>query len=453
MADANKSMKLVEICKVAPQYVDQEFSLPLTFFDILWLKFPSVQRLYFYEIVSSSKNSFFFDSILPKLKTSLSLTLHHFPPLAGNITWPQDSPKPILSYLRGDAVSVTVAESDADFHHLVSSNSFNIEAKEYHPLVPQLEVCHEKAAALALQITLFPNNGFSIGTSVHHAALDGKISTMFVKSWAYICKHESDLVPDELKPFYDRSVIPDPTRIDLIYSNHFLNMDLERPNNRSLMPLQFKAPQPDSVRGCFQFTPTKIEAIRHLVKEKKQQQQSIHLSRFCLTYAYAWVCIVKAEEIKSEKIQLAIAVDCRSRLDPKISENYFGNCIGGRVVVVEREGIFGKDGLVVAVTAISEALEGLDNRLLDGAEAWIEYIQPQADKLISVAGSHRFRVYDTDFGWGRPRKCDFISNDRTGAISFSDSKDGDGSIEIGVVLNKQCMEIFASLFANGLEDL
>ncbi|KAB2610389.1 phenolic glucoside malonyltransferase 1-like [Pyrus ussuriensis x Pyrus communis] len=453
MADANKSIKLVEICRIAPQHADQEFSLPLTFFDIIWLKFPPIQRLYFYEIVSSSKNTFFFDSILPKLKTALSLTLHHFPPLAGNITWPQDSPIPILSYLRGDAVSVTVAESDADFHHLVSSNSFNIEAKEYHPLVPQLDACHEKAAALALQITLFPNNGFSIGTSVHHAALDGKMSTMFVKSWAYICKHESDLVPDQLKPFYDRRVIPDPTRIDLIYSNHFLNIDLERPNNRSLMPFQFEAPQPDSVRGCFQFTPTKIEAIRQLVKAKKQQHQSVPLSKFCVTIAYAWICLVKAEEIKSKKIRLIFGVDCRSRLDAQISANYFGNCIAPRIAVAESEGVFGEDGLVVAVNAISEALEGLDNRLLNGAEAWMEIMQPQADKLFSVAGSQLFRVYDTDFGWGRPRKVEVVSIDRSGAISFSDSKDGDGSIEIGVVLKKQCMEVFASLFAKGIEDL
>ncbi|CAB4274797.1 unnamed protein product [Prunus armeniaca] len=182
---SSTSVKLVEVCRVAPQPQPDvaEFSLPQTFFDLLWL----------------------------------SLTLQHFLPLAGNITWPQDSHKPVLSYVQGDAVSLTTAHSDADFHRL-SSNDFNIEAKEYHPLVPRLAISREKAAVMAFQITLFPNSsGFSIGISMHHAALDGKTLFMFLKSWAHLCKHEPDtLLPDQLKPFYDRRVfIHDPAGLEL----------------------------------------------------------------------------------------------------------------------------------------------------------------------------------------------------------------------------------------------
>ncbi|KAL6287739.1 hypothetical protein ACE6H2_012129 [Prunus campanulata] len=172
------SIKVVEVCWVAPKPSSPDSaspddqSLPLTFFDLLWLRFPPIQRVFFYEI-SSFNTPLFFDSILPKLKASLSLTLQHFLPLAGNLTWPQDSQKPFLSYVKGDTLSLTIAESDADFYHLVSTNNFNIEAKEYHPLIPQLAVSHDQAAVMALQITIFPHCGFSIGSAVHHAALDG----------------------------------------------------------------------------------------------------------------------------------------------------------------------------------------------------------------------------------------------------------------------------------------
>ncbi|PQQ13386.1 phenolic glucoside malonyltransferase 2 [Prunus yedoensis var. nudiflora] len=123
------SIKVVEVCWVAPKPSSPDSaspddqSLPLTFFDLLWLRFPPIQRVFFYEI-SSFNTPLFFDSILPKLKASLSLTLQHFLPLAGNLTWPQDSQKPFLSYVKGDTLSLTIAESDADFYHLVSTNNF-----------------------------------------------------------------------------------------------------------------------------------------------------------------------------------------------------------------------------------------------------------------------------------------------------------------------------------------
>jgi hypothetical protein len=73
--------------------------------------------------------------------------------------------------------------------------------------------------------------------------------------------------------------------------------------------------------------------------------------------------------------------------------------------------------------------------------------------VVGIAGSPRFELYNTDFGWGRPRKVEMISIDRTGAICLSDSRDGGGGIEIGLVLKKQEMEVFASLFSRGLEAL
>nr|XP_011468648.1 PREDICTED: malonyl-CoA:anthocyanidin 5-O-glucoside-6''-O-malonyltransferase-like [Fragaria vesca subsp. vesca] len=325
---ANLSVKKVEVCRVAPKPGSPENqSLPLTLFDLFWLRFPPVERLYFYQTSST-------DSVLSQLKTSLSLALQHFPPLAGNLIWPQDSLKPLLSYVQGDAVSVTVAESDADFDHLI--NSVFLAAKDFSHLVPQVDVTDERAAAMALQITVFPNRGFSIGTAMHHAVLDGKTSTSFVKAWAYICKHE------ELK------------------------------------------------------------------------------------------------------------IHSRSRLDPPIPATYFGNCIVGRVAVAETKGLLSEDGLVVAVSAITEALRSLEKGVLDGAEDWVSNFLDFSlyDRIYAIAGSHRFEVYDTDFGWGRPKRVEVISIDKTSAISLSDSKNGGGGVEVGLVLKKHYMEAFDALFSS-----
>lgn len=463
MAEADPNLlKVTEVCRVAPeqQGTQEYFLLDLTFFDLFWLRFPPFQRIFFYEIPPSTD----FDHILPKLKASLSSTLQHFLPLAGSLTWPQNSHKPILSYVRGDTVSLTIAESNQPDHfHYLSSNDF-VEAKQYQMLVPHLPISDEKATAMALQITLFANHGFSIGTSMHHAVLDGNTSTLFVKSWAYICRHgglisTSNSLPDQLKPFYGRMVVEDQAQLQSIYSNQFLNMD--RPNNRSLMTeVRIDPVSPDLIRGTFQVTRTNVEALRQTVMSKKEQQeqyQSVHLSTFSLTCAYAWVCLVKVEKMKDGVSLLLFCVDCRSRFDPPLPANYFGNCLTGRNAVAETKGLLGEDGLVVAVSAISEAIKSLDEGVLKGAENRVSGlysgVRSKDHTKFSVSGSHRFKIYDTDFGWGKPRKTDVVSIDRTGAISLADSKNGGGGVEIGLVLKKHHMDVFASMFAKGLESL
>ncbi|XP_048434625.1 phenolic glucoside malonyltransferase 1-like [Pyrus x bretschneideri] len=463
MAEADPNLlKVTEVCRVAPeqQGTQEYFLLDLTFSDLFWLRFPPFQRIFFYEIPPSTD----FDHILPKLKASLSTTLQHFLPLAGNLTWPQNSHKPVLSYVRGDTVSLTIAEfNHADHFHHLSSNEF-VEAKQYQMLVPHLPISDEKATAMALQITLFANHGFTIGTSMHHAVLDGNTSTLFIKSWAYFCRHgglisTSNSLPDQLKPFYRRMVVEDQARLGSIYSNQLLNMD--RPNNRSLMTKVRTDPvSPDLIRGTFQVTRTNLEALRQTVTAKKEQQeqyQSVHLSTFSLTCAYAWVCLVKVEEMKAGVSLFIFSVDCRSRFDPPLPANYFGNCLTGRKAVAETNRLLGEDGLIVAVSAISEAIKSLDEGVLKGAENRVSGlysgVRSKDRTKFSVAGSHQFKIYGTDFGWGRPRKTDVVSIDRTGAISLADSKNCGGGVEIGLVLKKHHMDVFASLFAKGLESL
>ncbi|WVZ06221.1 hypothetical protein V8G54_019567, partial [Vigna mungo] len=91
-----KAMKVVEVLSIAPSSESKELpteeSFALTFFDILWLRLPPVQRVFFYEF--HHPTDVFYDTLLPKLKRSLSLALGHFFPLAGHLTWPTHSIKP-----------------------------------------------------------------------------------------------------------------------------------------------------------------------------------------------------------------------------------------------------------------------------------------------------------------------------------------------------------------------
>ncbi|GKV29172.1 hypothetical protein SLEP1_g38121 [Rubroshorea leprosula] len=100
-------------------------TVPLTFFDILWLGSFLMQRLFFYEFPYPTLH--FTQTILPNLKTSLSHTLQHFFPFAGHLVLPPRHQQPYILYKEGDSVNFVVVESMANFNHLVGNHGRTIE--------------------------------------------------------------------------------------------------------------------------------------------------------------------------------------------------------------------------------------------------------------------------------------------------------------------------------------
>ncbi|XP_022970536.1 phenolic glucoside malonyltransferase 2-like [Cucurbita maxima] len=447
------SVKIIEICKMAPpppepsRAADVPSSLPLTYFDLFWLRFHPIQRLFFYELPSNDIS--FMDEIVPKLKTSLSLILRHYLPLAGNLVWLPHSDFPTIELVDGDGVSLTIAESRADFYQL-SGNGFH-EVSEFHPLVPQLPVSHDRAATIAIQVTKFQNKGFSIGITNHHAVIDGRISTSFIKSWAQICMDKSSVPIANLMPFYDRSVINDPKGLAKIYASAWLNQD--RPNNRSLN-LKLPKPKPSFVRSTFEFTHQNLEKLKQRILKKNDEQ----ISSFVVATAYLCVCTAKLDGLRDGNLWFGFAADATSRLKPPVPLNYFGNCLIGGMVSIERVGLLGENGIALACEQIIKGVKSLEGGALEGAENYgtimseltNDYSKAQA---ISLAGSPRFGVYSADFGWGKPMKVEIVSAESPLVFSLSDSRNSDVGMEIGVVKERQQMETFAALFNEGFEAL
>jgi isoflavone 7-O-glucoside-6''-O-malonyltransferase len=465
MAQQEEPFKVVEVCNVEPfdeptkHSQSAPTSLPLTFFDLLWLRFPPVEYLYFYELTKST--TFFYETLLPNLKHSLSLTLQHFLPLAGNITWPIDSSKPIINYVRGDSVSFTIVESKSSFKDI---SSHHCEASQRHHLIPLLKTCHEKASLISIQVTLFPNKGFCIGITTHHAALDGKSATDFMKSWSYITCSISNLdsslslllVPKNLTPFFDRSLIQDHNNGIGISETYVADiMKQGGPNNKSVKVIDFPSTlKNDAIKSLFELTPSNIQKLKQHAKNKMKMNVT-NLSTFSVTCAYVLSCLAKAEQPMDEKVIFIFAVDCRTRLNPPISSMYIGNCVAGQKVELEPKKLVGKDGFLSALEKVTEGLNKVKNDgVLNGAENWANDMFNGNETIkYSITGSPKFEVYSIDFGFGKPKKVDITSADKTGAFSLSESRNNDGGIEIGLALNKQEMEAFSTLFVQGLESI
>ncbi|XP_018680237.2 phenolic glucoside malonyltransferase 1-like [Musa acuminata AAA Group] len=107
----------------------------------------------------------------------------------------------------GDSVPFTVAEYEADFEDISGTHARDINV--LRPLVPQLPKSDDgRVPPLALQVTVFPNQGAAIGVAVHHAACDGLSSTRFMSSWASTRARSKGLAGALASPpVFDRSMI------------------------------------------------------------------------------------------------------------------------------------------------------------------------------------------------------------------------------------------------------
>ncbi|KAG7564090.1 Transferase [Arabidopsis suecica] len=427
-------------------------TIPLTFFDLPWLLFHPVKRIFFYKLTESTREHFH-SIILPKLKHSLSLVLRNYLPLTGHITWEPNEPKPSIVVYPNDAVLVTIAESEADFSHLSGYGQRPL--SELHALLPKLPVSDDSATAFSIQITLFPNQGFSIGVAAHHAVLDGKTSSTFIKAWAQICKQELDNIPENLTPSYDRSLIKDPTGLDEKMIELVRSLKEDKTNIRSLTSLPASELGDDVVLATLVLSRDDIERLREQVKNVSP---SLHLSTFVIAYAYAWSCFVKARGGNGERsVSFLFVGDFRDRLDPKLPGNYFGNCMFPVGCYNRKAAEFMEEkGFVTAVEILSDLVKGLSSRKIETiADTFVEGFgfQSWSTQFGTVAGSTRLGVYEADFGWGRPVKVDVVSIDQGEAISMAERRDELGGVEIGMCLKKTEMDMVMSFFNNnGLQN-
>ncbi|KAJ4756145.1 hypothetical protein LUZ62_090550 [Rhynchospora pubera] len=106
------------------------------------------------------------------------------------------------------------------------------------------------------------------------------------------------------------------------------------------------------------------------------------------------------------------------------------------------------DGVYVAVEALGKAIDKLNERL-KVPRSWFEHASLRG-RILSVAGSPKFKVYDVNFGLGRPCKVEIISATKTGAMSVAESRGEQGGIEVGIAFPKAEMDCFKNYFFEGL---
>ncbi|CAL5080249.1 unnamed protein product [Urochloa decumbens] len=423
--------------------------LPLTFFDVAWLFTGPVERLFFFRHEDPS-------STIPLLRSSLAAALRRFYPLAGTIR--PHPPSLCCSYSPGaDALTFIVAESSRpdDFDRLVIRGPRDLAM--LRPLVPQLPPpgVDGAFAAAAVQATVFPGRGLCLGVSVHHAACDDASAMLFVRTWAAACRlgldggDGSGLPPP---PVLDRSLVADP---DDLRGKTLAGMARLAPPPPPQEEEGEKAPPP-IVMASFRLPRYKIDRIK---KSAAAEAAGESPSSFVAASALAWVCLLRCGSTGvagAERSHMLFSAECRTRLAPTLPAEYFGNCLRPCFVEAATADLvsdYAECSVAAAAAAIAGAIREMERGVLEGAEGWLgRVLSVLPQRPMSVGGSPRHAAYAAaDFGWGPPARVEMVSVEKTpGTVALADSPDGDGGIELGVVLPADAMDAFESCFADVL---
>ncbi|KAG6385137.1 hypothetical protein SASPL_153965 [Salvia splendens] len=448
------AITVLESCLVAPppgSVPDQ--TLPLTFFDINWLHFHPMLQLIFYEFPCS--NPHFLQTVVPKLKQSLSLTLKHFFPLSAHLVYPSSlEDMPFYRFRSGDSVPVTVSESGEDFYDFVGN--YNQSADKYYNYVPQLPPIVEESdrklmKVFAVQLTLFPGRGVCVGITTHHCVSDAPSFLSFLSSWSAISRGDGDeeLVAQNCKslPVFDRSLINYPPKLDSLYWK-----------NAQRMPLQSRHPSmpTNRIRSTYIFTQSQIQKLKSSIQEKLPN--STRITSFVAIAAYIWSTLAKSlRSVSADNDNddgdafFLIPIDLRPRLDPAVPGNYFGNCLSFALPRIGRRELGGEEGMFAAAKAAAEAIEKRtsDKKILESVEKWSGEIREAVQKsFFSVAGTTRMNQYGADFGWGKARKQEILSVDgEKYAMTLCKARDFEGGLEVCMSLPNHIMKAFDSYIA------
>lgn len=326
---------------------------------------------------------------------------------------------------------------------------------------------------MALQVSVFPNLGVCIGVTFNHVVADGRAFHHFMKSWASVCRTSGgeDLIRSVdmslQPPFHDRAVVDDPDALELIFlkewwewASTWKDDDADVNQNKQLA---------GKVRATFVMGQTQIERLKGWVKNQCAGSNNLEplysTSTFVVTCALIWVCLVKSQEFgeinnssssgDDKPYYFIFVADCRNRLGfSLIPSTYFGNCLAICFVWVKRSELLGLNGIVAAAKAIGKRVRELESSgAVKGAEKWM-LDWKQVSELwdnVTVAGSPRLGVYETHFGWGKPRKSELVHIDVSGAISLTENREDQDGIEVGLALSKAKMEYFKATLEESFE--
>lgn len=423
-------------CFVKPKYSPEESKQPLylTPWDLAMLSVQYMQRgLLFAKPPEAKSQENFMSNLLNKLKHSLSIALVHFYPLAGRfVTVKSENPPSYLIYVdcnKGPGAKFIYANINMSVSDIVSSVDVPVSVQSFFDHNEAVNHDGHTMSLVSIQVTELVD-GIFIGCSMTHAIADGTSYWNFFNTWSEIFKEKENTSsisrPPIFKPWFPDGHSP---IINLPFTHHdeFI-----------------KKYEPPVIRDrIFHFS---SKSIAKLKAKANAESNTNKISSMQSLSAFVWRCVTRARNLPSDQItSCRLTANNRTRLNPPLSQDYFGNIIYPLRVDATAGELVGH-GFEWAAWKLNQAVGNhSDKAIREWYEAWVKspaiYQLSQFDSSsVMIGNSPRFNMYGSEFGMGKALVVlSGYTNRFDGRIWALQGRDGDGSIDFEVCISPKAM--------------
>ncbi|KAJ8753753.1 hypothetical protein K2173_000007 [Erythroxylum novogranatense] len=455
------STTIVSKCTICPNQKSTLKSLKFSVSDL-----PMLSCQYIQKGVLLSRPPYSIDNLITLLKHSLSITLTHFPPLAGRLI---TDPNGHVHILCNDAgVEFVQAKAGRLFiDNILSPLDVPDCFKEFFTFDNTLSYSGHFKPLAAVQVTELADGVF-IGCTVNHAVTDGTSFWHFFNTFAEICKGAKKISnsPD----FSRTTVFNSPAVLKFPSGGPKATFSGDEPlrerifhfSREAIQKLKSRANEhdPSEILGKQANDSWKVVNLDtngngngncngkvNPVNTTLKTNTAAQISSFQSLSAQLWRSVTRARKLpNSRTTTFRMAVNCRHRLEPKLDPYYFGNAIQSIPTVASVGELLSRELSYGAELLHRNVVAHGDGTVRKGIAAWED--EPRLFPLgnfdgasITMGSSPRFPMYDNDFGWGLPLAVrSGRANKFDGKISAFPGREGNGSVDLEVVLAPETMD-------------
>ncbi|XP_047965132.1 agmatine coumaroyltransferase-2-like [Salvia hispanica] len=299
-----------------------------------------------------------------------------------------------------------------------------------------------------VQLTRFSCGSMVVGFTAHHRVADGHSSSNFLVAWGQATR---GLMISPL-PFDDRTIFPPRCPPEVKFQHR----------GAEYIPRNFKKTYPLIDHDTNDIVVHKVHYSAEFISKLKAKAS--HNNKRYTTIetllAHLWRSITRARGLNhSDTTKLRISVDGRSRLNPKVPNEYFGNLVLWAFVTTKVKDLL-HEPLSYATRLLHEAIVKVND---DYFKSFIDFatheVKDDGELVTNTESSSnpilwpdlevdswlRFPFYDLDFGCGGPYIFMPSFSPVEGMLFLLPSFLGDGGIEVFVPLFQQSLETFKEI--------
>ncbi|CAM0885123.1 unnamed protein product [Alopecurus aequalis] len=422
----------VESCVVTPSVETPRHGLWLSPLDVLKANRGHTQTIYLYRPDSGGVDDFF---DVARLKAAMAKALVPFYPLAGRLGMDADGHVEIDC--AGQGVLFAVGYSDLTVDDL---SNFGASPELTRLFVPRME--DSPSVMCAVQVTFLKCGGVTLGTALHHAAVDGFSAFHFFQTWSSFSRDGNAAALD--LPCHDRTLLR-------ARSPPFVHPDALTMFRPKLPPCELP-PTVHVVNEIFSISKDQVAALKRACTGG-----SGAVSTFCVVTAHVWRCLCTSRRLPPDTMtHLGFSANIRRSLRPPLPDTYFGNAIITLGAAGKAQDIIASEDnqpLASVVSRIRGAITRMDDELVRSAVDHMELEMAGSLPAILVGNNPLtdlwvvswlgMPMYDADFGWGRPTVIHRAAHKNIGVAHLLDGQDG--SLCILVALEHMILDDFRRL--------